>query len=373
MHRPTETRRKGRTRLIREAFGTTYTPKQGKSGPANRFGQATIAFKQPPTIIGSATIVGPKEGKGPLRGSFDEVLEDEVLGQASWEKAEMFIMEKTVRLAAAKAGLGWGEIQLLLAGDLLNQVVCCNFAARNLDMPFFGLYAACATWVEALALGAMAVDGGYADPVAVATCSHNKTAERQYRFPTELGNQRPPSAQWTVTGSGAVVLAAQGVGPRITHATMGRVMDAGIKDPFDMGSAMAPAAVDTIIRHLEDTGRQARDYDLILTGDLARIGHPIAAELLAQAGHAPGRRFQDCGILIFDEDQDVHAGGSGAACCASVFAGDVHRRLSGGDLRRVLLVATGALLSPTTYLQGESIPGIAHAVAVENAYPSSRD
>lgn len=353
-------------------MNTAVQAARPKARPEKMLGENTFKFTGTPTILATASLVGSKEGQGPLGRYFDEILPDDILGEKSWEKAESKIMEKTARLVADKAGLAWDEVQLLLAGDLLNQIVCCNFAARDLNVPFFGLYAACATWTEGLTLGAMIVDGGYAGPVVVATCSHNKTAERQYRFPTEFGNQRPPTAQWTVTGSGAAVLAADGKGPRITHATVGRVVDTGAKDPFDMGGAMAPAAVDTIVRHFKDTGRGPEDYDLIVTGDLGRVGIELAQELLRDEGYPLGGRFEDCGVLMFDKSQNVQAGGSGAACSATVFGSYIYPKIGTGGWQRILLVATGALFSPTTYQQGESIPCIAHAVSVE-AFPEEAE
>lgn len=335
------------------------------SAQTKKLGTATLKFANPPAVVAAAAIGGPMEGRGPLGGYFDRITEDRLLGQKSWEQAEIKLLESAVELATQKAGLKPADVDFVLAGDLLNQTISANFAARTIDRPFFGVFAACATWTEGLTLGSLLLDGGFADTVVVGVSSHHDTAERQYRFPTEFGNQRPPTAQWTVTGAAAVVLRREGRGPYITHATIGRVVDMGIKNPFDMGSAMAPAAADTLQRHFEDTARMPEYYDLILTGDLARVGLPITQDLLKQKGYDISDRSQDCGILMFDPGQDVHAGASGAACSGSGFAGFVVTEMARHNLARVLFTATGALLSPTSYQQGESIPCIAHAVVVE--------
>jgi len=282
--------------------------------------------------------------------------------------AESKMVEEAVDLALLKAGLERSGLDFLLAGDLLNQIIAASFAARTIDVPFLGLYGACSTIAEAMALGAVLIDGGYATRVCAVSSSHHDTAERQYRFPTEFGAQRPPTAQWTVTAAGAVILGPPGAGKlQITHATIGRVVDQGIRNPFDMGAAMAPAAADTIAAHFKDTGRQPEAYDLVATGDLAAIGHPLAAELLEEQGWDLDGRFIDCGQMIYDETQDAHAGGSGCGCSASVFAGYLARNLAEGKFKRILFVATGALHSPTTCQQGETIPCVAHAVVVERS------
>lgn len=331
-----------------------------------RIGNQTIAFANPPAIIATASIVGPKEGQGPLGDLFDKVVQDPLYNEKSWERAESKFFQEAVQMAVQKSGYQLSDMQVLLAGDLLNQIISSNFAARELDIPFIGLYGACSTMAESLAMAAVMVDGGFADLAVAAVSSHNLTAERQYRFPTEQGVQRPPFAQWTVTGAGAAVVSSQGGGPRITHATIGRVIDMGIKNPNEMGAAMAPAAADTIYTHLQDTGRQPQDYDLIITGDLAKIGRDITIELLKQKGLDVSHNFNDCGILIFDESQDVHAGGSGCACSAVVACSKLIPEVKKGIHKRILFIATGALLSPISYQQGESIPCIAHAVVIEN-------
>jgi len=353
-----------------DVAGTRSEGRRSQRGRAasRRLGQQTFVFERAPVVISSAAIGGPMEKAGPLGDSFDATTQDELLGKKCWEEAEMQLMKMSTTLAIEKAGLKPHDVDLMFAGDLLNQIICCNFAARDLDIPFFGLFSACATFAEGLVLASMALDGGYATQALVATCSHNKTAERQYRFPTELGTQRPPTAQWTVTGSGAVMLSNDTSlpGARITHGTVGRVVDIGLKDPFDMGSAMAPAAVATIRQHLSDTRRRFDDYDLVVTGDLARVGSDIARDLFEQAGIDTGDRYQDCGVLMYDpKRQDVHSGGSGTACSSTVFAGHLLEQLASGQVRSLLLAATGALMSPTSYQQGHTIPTIAHAVSVE--------
>ncbi len=328
----------------------------------------TIAFASRPSILATASVVGPREGAGPLAGWFDVIKPDRLLGQRSWEMAESKMVEEAVDLALTKAGLSRAELDFMLAGDLLNQIIAAAFAARTIDRPFFGLYGACSTIAEAMTLGSVLVDGGFATNVCAVSSSHHDTAERQYRFPTEFGGQRPPTAQWTATAAGAVVVGTAGAGDiRVTHATVGRVVDHGCKNPYDMGSAMAPAAVDTIAAHFRDTGLRPEDYDLVVTGDLAAVGHPLAAELLEEEGVDLDGRFVDCGQMLYDETQDAHAGGSGCGCSACVFTGYLAKNLAAGKFRRILLVATGALHSPTSYQQGESIPCVAHAVALERA------
>lgn len=332
-----------------------------------RLGKQTVVLENPPSIISTATIVGPKEGDGPLKDYFDLVLADDLWGEESWEKAEAKLQQEAVNLALKNAKLVPSQVDYLFAGDLLNQIISSSYAARQLKIPFFGLYGACSTKTESLSLGAMAIDGGFADTVVCVTSSHFSTAERQFRFPLEHGNQRPPTAQWTVTGSGASVLSSNGNGPYITHLTTGRIIDPGISNANNMGPAMAPAAADTIIQHFKDTGFKPDDYDIIITGDLATVGKDIAEELIIKEGYDVSNVFMDCGVEIFDaERQDTHAGGSGCGCSAVVFAGYLYKALKAGKLKRIMLVSTGALLSPTIIQQGESIPGIAHAVTISN-------
>lgn len=329
-------------------------------------GQATLAFRNPPVLASAASVVGPKEGEGPLGSTFDIIKPDPLLGEKSWEKAESKILQEAAELALKKTGLEIGEIDFFVAGDLLNQIIASNFAARAFPVSYLGIYGACSTFALGLAIGSICLDGGFGRRALIAAGSHHDTAERQFRFPTELGVQRTPTCQWTITGAGAVVLSSEGNGPRITHATLGRVQDMGMKDPNDMGTAMAPAAADTILRHLEDTRRQPEDYDLIITGDLGAIGHDLVRELLRRGGVETGPQFHDCGIWIYSSDQKVDAGGSGCGCSAVVFCGRLLEGLKTGEWRRIMLVSTGCLHSPTSFQQGESLPGVAHAICIEN-------
>ncbi|MHB8927120.1 MAG: stage V sporulation protein AD [Bacillota bacterium] len=337
-----------------------------------RIGRNTLSFADRPVIVATASVAGPDEAKGPLGAEFDEVKKDSILGLKSWEKAEAQLLTEVITMAMGKANVDQSQVDLLAAGDLLNQIISADFSAREFSIPFLGLFGACSTMAESLIVAAMAVDGGYADWVVAATSSHFDTAERQFRYPIEHGTQRHPTTQWTATGAGAALVASAGEGPVITAATIGTVIDYNQKNINDMGSAMAPAAADTIARHLQGTGRRPEDYDLIATGDLAAVGRPIAADMLKEKGFDLGDRFNDCGVMLYDlKKQDVHAGGSGCACSALVYCGHIHRLLQRGEYRRVLLVGTGALFSPTSSQQGESIPGIAHAVEIEAGGPSS--
>ncbi|MFO7262949.1 MAG: stage V sporulation protein AD [Bacillaceae bacterium G1] len=334
----------------------------------------TWLFPNGPHIAAAAAVGGPMEAQGPLARDFDILHQDFWLGQSSFEKAEQKLMEQACEKAIEKAGMKKEDIEVFLAGDLLNQIITSSFTARTLAAPYLGLFGACSTSMEGLALAALIVDSGKARRVLTAVASHNAASERQYRYPTEYGAQKPPTAQWTVTGAGAAVVvdgAEPGIGVRITSATIGRVVDMGIHDPFNMGAAMAPAAVDTIVTHLRDLDLTGDHYDLILTGDLARVGHRICVDLLAEQGVAiPREKMADCGLMIYREDQPVFAGASGAASSGTVFYGHILREMERGHLRRVLMVATGALLSPVSYQQKESIPCIAHAVAVERVDPA---
>jgi len=328
-------------------------------------GSQTVWFQNPPVIISAASVVGPMEGEGPLGKTFDKVFNDTYCSEGTWEKAEQRLMLDAMKKALQKANLQEKDIDFMLAGDLLNQIISANFTARALSIPFMGIYGACSTMYEGLALGSMLIDGGFAERILVGASSHYCTAERQFRFPTELGVQRPMTAQWTVTGAGAVVLAGRGSGPVITHATIGKVIDMGQGDVQDMGAAMAPAAADTIARHLQDTGRTCDYYDLIFTGDLGSYGKKLAEQLLKQKGYDISERFTDCGILIYSGSQDVHAGGSGCGCSAVVTCGYLLERLNAGRYKRLLGIGTGALMSPCSVQQGEKIPGIGHGVVIE--------
>ncbi len=331
-----------------------------------RMGKRTVRLSCPPSVAAGACIVGKKEGKGPLRDWFDEISEDSYFGEKSWEKAESTMLRRCFSLACDKAGIPPSDIEYIFTGDLQNQCTGSSFALRDTRIPLFGLYGACSTMAESLSLAAMAIDGGYADVTAALTSSHYSSAERQFRVPMEYGGQRPPTAHWTVTGAGALILRAQGPGPYITHVTTGSLVDPGIKDSNNMGAAMAPAAYETLKAHFEDTGRSPSDYAAIVTGDLGRIGHGILRDLFQSDGVDLGPTCMDCGLLIFATTaQDVHAGGSGCGCSASVLAGHLLHQMTEGVWPRLLFAATGALMSSTSAMQKESIPGICHAVALD--------
>ncbi len=331
-------------------------------------GHQSWVFANRPVILSTATVGGPFEANGPLALDFDTLHGDLWLGQDSYENAQKKMLEEACEIAIRKSGLQKQDVQFFLCGDLLNQIVSSGFAARTLAIPFLGLYGACSTSMESLALGSLIVNSRSGNNVLCGTVSHNAAVEKQYRYPTEYGSQKPPTAQWTVTGAGVALLAAEGEGPVVTSATIGRVVDMGLSDPYNMGGAMAPAAVDTITAHFRDLGVSAGDYDLIATGDLGRIGHTIAADLLRKHGlEIPIEIFKDCGLLIYGENQtEVLAGGSGCGCSATVTYGHILNRMKKGELRKVLIVATGAMLSPLSYQQKESIPCIAYAVSIEN-------
>lgn len=331
-----------------------------------RLGRQTVMLQTPPIMKSTSAIAGSKEGEGPLRDYYDYILEDSLYGETTWEKAESKMLKTAVELALTKAGLAPTDIDYILAGDLLNQCVGTHYAMRDIEIPLFGLYGACSTFAQSLGLASMLIDGGFANNAIAATSSHFCSAEKQFRFPLEYGGQRPPTAQWTVTGAGACVLSKEGAGPRITHVTTGKIVDVGIKDANNMGTAMAPAAADTIMAHFEDTGLNPDSYSLILSGDLGELGKKITNELLLKNGLNIASVYNDCGCLVFDnQSQDTHSGGSGCACSAIAIAGRFYKGLSEGKYERILLVGTGALMSPTTTQQGESIPGIAHAVALQ--------
>ena len=329
-----------------------------------KLGRQTVALANPPTLAGHANVVGKKEGEGPLASSFDLIGSDDTFGEATWEKSESAMQKQALALALDKAGQAASAMDWLFAGDLLNQCIGSSFAARGQDIPFFGLYGACSTMGEGLALASMTLDGGFGEWAAVVVSSHFCTAERQYRTPLEYGGQRTPTAQWTATAAGAVILSRSGRGPKITHVTVGRVIDLGVTDANNMGAAMAPAACDTIAAHLRDTGRSPGFYDLIVTGDLGRLGSQLLLELLERRGIVL-ENHADCGCLLFDQkSQDVHCGGSGCGCSAAVFTGCLLTGLTEGRWNNLLFCPTGALHSPVATAQGESIPGICHAVAL---------
>ena len=331
-----------------------------------RIGLQTVEIESKPRIIGTYNIVGPKEGQGPLKEYFDKIIEDDLNGTESFEKAETSLLYTAISGSIKKAKLKEADINYLLAGDLLNQLSSSCFAARDLDIPFIGLYGACSTMAESLSVGSMIMEGGLANYVVAATSSHFSSAERQFRLPLEMGSQRPPTAQWTVTGAGSMVLGKKGKFPYVTHITTGKVKDYGIIDVNNMGVAMAPAAVDTIKQHFMDTGRKPSDYDVIATGDLGIIGKEFTEKLLLEYKYDMRGHYIDCGEKIFDASrQGTNAGGSGCGCSAVVATGYLLKNMLKGKFKRILLVSTGALLSSTSTLQGETIPGIAHAVSIE--------
>ena len=338
---------------------------KGKFKIMEKLGSQTIKFNTPPTILDCASIVGPKEAQGPLAKYFDQTLEDEYWGEKTWEKAESKIVKETVNTVISKAGIASSNIDCVFAGDLLNQCISSSFGLRELNIPFFGVFGACSTFVESMSLGAICIES-FAKYVLCATSSHFCSAEKQFRFPLELGNQRPPSSQWTVTGSGATILSASGQGPYITYITPGKIIDMGIKDANNMGSAMAPAFIDTLITHFNDTGRSPSYYDAIISGDLGSIGKDIVIDIAKSKGFNIKNNYDDCGVLIFDKNsQDTHSGGSGCACSGTVFSGYLFKQLKEKKLKKILLIATGALMNSTSSQQGESIPGIAHAISIE--------
>lgn len=334
-----------------------------------RLGKQTVVLPSMPKIVTGAAFAGPKEGEGPLKGYYDCVIEEDSFGEETWEKAECKLFFSAVKKCLEKGGISEKKADYLLGGDLTNQIMVSSIAARELGIPYMGLYGACSTMAESLGLGAMLVEGGFAENLVCAASSHFCTAERQYRFPLEYGGQRPPTAQWTVTGAGATLLSADAKAKAIagiTHVTMGRVVDMGIKDANNMGAAMAPAAAATLAAHFEDAGRSANDYDLIVTGDLGRIGHELLLELMEKKGcPLNADTYMDCGLQVFDATQDTHAGGSGCGCSAITLNGLLLDGFIKSKWRRILFMATGALVSPTSSQQGNSIPGIAHAVAIE--------
>lgn len=327
-----------------------------------RLGKQTISFSKCPNVIGNYSIVGQKEGNGNLKNYFDYVLKDDLFGEKTFEKAERKMIEHAILNALDGAGLRTKDLDLLICGDLLNQIISSSFAAREFDVTFLGLYGACSTMAEALAVGCCYIDGDYFDNVACATGSHFSTVERQYRFPLELGNQRPPVSQWTVTGAGCTVLSSKNSNIKIANATFGKVTDFGVNDVNNMGAAMAPAAMSTLITHFEDTNTTPDDYDLIVTGDLGKLGCEILLDLMENKGYKLKDNYNDCGQMIFSNNQKVYQGGSGCGCSAVVLNSYILQKMEEGVYNKVLFAATGALLSTLSSQQGESIPGICHAV-----------
>ncbi len=335
-------------------------------------GKQSIEFSNPPYIISASSIAGKKEGEGPLGSLFDVIQEDPMVGKETWEEAESELMKQAAEKALEKAGLSNKDVRYLLAGDLLGQLIASSFGVAELQIPFFGLFGACSTMGEAMSIGSILLDGGFADKVLAVTSSHFAGAEKQFRFPLDYGNQRPYSASWTVTGSGAVILSTQnsnnssGRVIRVKGITTGKIVDYGIKDPMNMGAAMAPAACDTIKQNLEDFGVKPDHYDKIITGDLGYVGSDILIDLLKEHNIDISSNHMDCGKEIFNqEEQDTHAGGSGCACSAITFTAFVLKQLREGKWKRVLFLPTGSLHSKVSYNEGATMPGIAHAVIVE--------
>jgi len=329
-------------------------------------GRQTREITPPPRIIATAAIGGYKEKKSPLAADFDYIYDDIRAGCASFEKAEHEMQMKAANFALSRAGLKPEDIDILLAGDLLNQITVSGFTARQLAIPYLGIFAACSTFTQGLGLGALLLGGNAAGRALIVSGSHGCTSEKQFRFPNEYGSQKPPHSQYTATAAGAAILAASGGEIAVTALTIGKVVDLGVSDPFAFGAAMAPAVADSIAVHLQEMQRSAQDYDLIVTGDLGKVGREIAWELLQRRGiNYDFDRFVDCGCLLYGQDSNLNAGASGCGCVASVSMGYLYHLLQQGKLRRILLAASGALMSPIANQQHESIPGISHAIVLE--------
>ena len=331
-------------------------------------GNQSFIYDAPPLVAAHASVVGPREAQGPLADWFDVRLDEDLLGQKSWEKAESEMLRRCITTAIAQGGTTQSQVQALMAGDLNNQIIASGFCARELDIPFMGLYGACSTFVEGLVLASALLSAGQLESALCGASSHFCTAERQFRFPLELGTQRPPSAQWTATAAGCALLKQDGgnKGLRVCAGTIGKVIDYKIKDANHMGAAMAPAVRHCIRAHFEDTGRNADYYDVIATGDLGWIGRDILMELMAESGYPiPPDKLIDCGASLYFKEQDPHAGGSGCGCVASVSCGWIMKRMERGEINRALIVGSGAMLSTTSGQQGESIPSIAYAAGLE--------
>ena len=332
---------------------------------SRRIGKSTMRFATPPVIVSAGTVAGPMEGRGPMARWFDEVVPDDMFGERTAEKAERRFMGDAVKIVLKQAAVQPQQVDYFIAGDLLNQIVTASFVAEDLGIPFIGVYGACSTSVQGLALASALVDAGLANLALAATSSHYQTAERQFRYPIELNIQRKSTSQYTATGAGAVLVGQSGGKVKITEATLGRVIDMGVKDPNQMGPAMAPAAADTIFNHLADTGRDPGFYDVIITGDLGSVGSEILLELMQRRGVPLGGNYADGGVLLFGGVRGTGVGGSGCACSALITEGFVWKRMCNGEIGRALIVATGALQSPLTWQQGESVPCIANAVALQ--------
>lgn len=323
-------------------------------------------FINQPKIIGASSISGPKESFGCLSKYIAIKLKDDMAGEDTFEKAESRMLYSVIKSSIQNANLQEKQIDTIIAGDLLNQIVASTFAVRNFKTGYLGVYNACASFTEAMILGSILIDGRYQNNVICATSSHFSSAERQYRYPLELGSTRPPQAQWTVTGGGSSVLSLFGNGPRITSATIGKIVDLGITDANNMGAAMAPAAMDTIITHLTESGDKIEDFDLIITGDLGVLGSRIVKDLAWEKGFDISKQHVDCGEMVYDIHEEEYQGGSGAGCSSMVFNSYFYNKLKSKKIKKIMFLSTGALLSSLTTQQGESIPGVAHAIVVES-------
>ena len=331
-----------------------------------RIGGHTVGFEEMPSIIGYASVAGKKESEGPLGGGFDKLVYDSYNGKKSYEQAESSLQFTAVELALSKAGLKAEDIDYIFAGDLLNQCISSSFGLRDLGIPYLGQYGACSTMAQGLFMSAVFVESGAAGRAACVTSSHFCSAERQYRFPLEYGGVRTPTAQWTVTGAGSCILDNSKKGPCVSRATAGKIVDLGVTDANNMGAAMAPAAAQTFLDYFEDTNTLPDEYDAIFTGDLGMVGSDCLYELLIREGIDLKKKHRDCGMMIFDlKGQDVHAGGSGCGCAGSVFCSEVLNSLIGGKYSNILFMATGALMSPVSAGQGESIPSVAHILNIK--------
>ncbi|GAB3064179.1 stage V sporulation protein AD [Virgibacillus ainsalahensis] len=330
-------------------------------------GHRTWTFENKPVIVSTGTVGGPFEANGNIPNDFDLLHDDMWLKQDSFEKSQQLMMEEACQIAVKKSMIEKEQVEFFISGDLINQITPSNSAAKTMNLPYFGLFSACATSMESLALSSFIINGNGANYILSGTSSHNAAAEKQFRYPTEYGGQKPPTAQWTVTGAGCALVAKEGVGPVITSATIGKVVDMGITDPFNMGGAMAAAAVDTIETHFKERNVDPSFYDLIITGDLGHIGREVSLDLLVERGmELPADKYVDCGLTIYREGQPVLAGASGSACSAIVTYGHFLNLMKKGDLKRILVVATGSLHSPLSIQQKDPIPCIAHAVSIES-------
>lgn len=328
-------------------------------------GRQSFVLAEPPVIQCWASVAGKKESAGPLAHTFDIKCRDAYFGQKTWEQGEKQMQKMVLQKLIQKSNISLSELDVVFSGDLLNQCIGSSFTLRNMGIPHLGLYGACSTMAESLLMASMAVGGGFVEKAVAMTSSHFASSERQYRFPLGYGGQRTPTAQWTVTGSGAALVCSKGSGPKITACTIGTVTDLDIKDANNMGAAMAPAAYATIRAHMEDLGKTPQDYDLIVTGDLGQLGKEMLLELSRRDGLSLGGKLTDCGTLVFDNTtQDVHSGGSGCGCSAITLCGYLLGQLHSGKLNSILFCGTGALLSPTSTQQGLPIPGVCHAVAI---------